>query len=85
MFLQVIDDESGKTLVSVNAKVDMPKAGDAGERKGKVAMAYLLGKALAEKAKVKGISAIVFDRAGYRYHGRVAAAADGARDGGLIF
>lgn len=84
LFLQLIDDTAGKTLVSVNSKKDIPSKGDAGERTGKVAEAYLLGRALAEKAKAAGIEDIVFDRAGYRYHGRVQAVADGARDGGLI-
>jgi len=84
MYLQLIDDEAGKTLVSVNSKKDTPK-GDAGERTGKQAVSYLLGKALAEKAGAANIKNVVFDRAGYAYHGRVKAAADGARDGGLIF
>ncbi len=84
MSAQLIDDEAGKTLVSANSKSDA-KIGDAGERKGKVAVAYLVGKALAEKAKAKGITMVVFDRAGYAYHGRVAALAEGARDGGLQF
>lgn len=84
MFLQLIDDTTSKTLVSVNSKKDA-QTGDAGERSGKVATAYLLGKLLAEKAKAAGIESVVFDRAGYTYHGRVKAVADGARDGGLVF
>lgn len=83
MFVQLVDDQAGKTLASVNSKKDAQ--GDAGERKGKVAVAYLLGKAVAEKAKAQNISAIVFDRGGNAYHGRVQAVADGARDGGLTF
>lgn len=83
MFAQCIDDTAGKTLVSVSMKD--AKAGDAGERAGKTATAYLLGKALAEKAKAAKITTVVFDRAGYKYHGRVKAVADGARDGGLQF
>ncbi|HYE60105.1 MAG TPA: 50S ribosomal protein L18 [Candidatus Kapabacteria bacterium] len=81
MYAQLIDDASGKTLVGVTTK-GMPK-GDAGDRKGKTAEAYLLGKLLADKAKTANITSAVFDRAGYRYHGRVQAVADGARDGGL--
>lgn len=83
--LQLIDDQNGVTLVSVNSKKDIPKKADVGDRKGKVAESYLLGMALAEKAKEKKISTVVFDRAGYKYHGRVRAAAEGARDTGLVF
>ena len=82
-FAQVIDDETGKTLVSVNSKNDA--SGDAGERKGKVAIAYLLGQAVAAKAKEANVTTVVFDRGGYAFHGRVKAFADGARDGGLVF
>ena len=82
--LQLIDDHGGIVMASVNSKKDAGK-GDAGERKGKVAIAYLLGLSLAEKAKALKVESIVFDRAGYAYHGRVKAAAEGARDGGLIF
>jgi large subunit ribosomal protein L18 len=85
MFLQVIDDEKGMTLISVNSKKDIKKSGDAGDRNGKIAESYLLGKTLAEKAKEKNIVSVVFDRGGYAYHGRVKAAAEGARDGGLQF
>ena len=85
MYLQLIDDESGKTLASVNHKKDVKKSADAGERKGKVAVGYLLGLALAEKAKTLKVTKVVFDRGGNRYHGRIKAAAEGARDGGLEF
>jgi large subunit ribosomal protein L18 len=84
MFVQIIDDLNSKTIVSVNSKKDA-KSGDAGDRKGKVAIAYLLGKAIAEKAKEANINTVVFDRAGNKYHGRVKAVADGAREGGLKF
>lgn len=84
MFLQLIDDSTGKTLVSANSKKDIAK-GEAGDRKGKTAQAYLLGKTLAEKAKAEKIEEVVFDRAGYKYQGRIQATADGARDGGLKF
>lgn len=84
MFLQIIDDAAGKTLVSVHSKTTDTK-GDTGEYKAKEAVAYLLGKALAEKAKALNITTIVFDRGGYGYHGRVKAAAEGARAGGLVF
>jgi large subunit ribosomal protein L18 len=55
------------------------------EGTGKVARGKAVGKLLAEKAKAAGISKVVFDRAGYRYHGRVQAVAEGAREGGLEF
>lgn len=85
LYVQLIDDSTGKTLVAVHGKeIDVKKA-DVKERKGKVAAAYLAGQAIAEKAKKLGITKAVFDRAGYQYHGRVAAVADGAREGGLAF
>lgn len=84
MYAQIIDDEKNITLVSAHSKMDA-KTGDAGERAGKVALSYKIGLRIAEKAKEKGIEAVVFDRAGYKFHGRVKAVADGARDGGLQF
>jgi len=80
---QLIDDANGKTLCAV--KSSEVKAGKVDGKTGKVAEAYLVGKKLAEKAVAAGISNIVFDRGGYRYHGRVAAVAEGAREGGLKF
>ncbi|MFZ8832350.1 MAG: 50S ribosomal protein L18, partial [Thermodesulfobacteriaceae bacterium] len=56
-----------------------------GELKGKVEVARLVGRMLAEKAKAKGITKVVFDRNGYKYHGRVKALAEGLREGGLEF
>lgn len=85
MFVQLIDDTVGKTLASANSKVDGKDTKEAGERKGKQAVAYVLGKAIGEKAKALKIEKIVFDRAGYAYHGRVKAVAEGARDAGLVF
>jgi len=79
---QLIDDGAGKTVVAASSR---GLKGDAGERKGKVAAAYLAGLALAEKAQACGVGAVVFDRGGFAYQGRVAAVADGARDGGLKF
>lgn len=84
IFAQLIDDTTGRTLASVHSKT-MAKGGDAGERKGKSAEAYLVGKKIAELAAAAKITTIVFDRAGFRYHGRVKAVAEGARDGGLQF
>ncbi len=82
---QVIDDEAGKTLAAVGIK-DVKKPGkEAGDRKGKTAEAFMLGKALGEKAKAAGVTSVIFDRGGFAYKGRVAAFADGAREGGLEF
>ncbi len=83
MSAQLIDDENGKTLVSVNSKTDVDMSVDVGERTGKVAVSYRLGHALGKKAHTAKISTAVFDRSGYTYHGRVQALADGARDSGL--
>ena len=84
MYVQVIDDEAGKTLVGLHSKTTK-LSGDAGERKGNVAIAYLLGKDIAEKTKAIGVDTVVFDRAGNKYHGRMQALAEGAREGGLQF
>ena len=83
IFAQVIDDIDGKTLVSAST-IDKEVAKEIGE-KNKVDSAKVVGKILAERAKSAGITTVVFDRGGYRYHGRVAALADGAREGGLEF
>ena len=83
IFAQVIDDVDGKTLVSAST-IDKEVAKQIGE-KNKVDSAKVVGKILAERAKGAGITAVVFDRGGYRYHGRVAALAEGAREGGLEF
>ncbi len=83
VYVQLIDDISGKTIASVHTK-KIAKA-DAGERTGKVALAYTAGKQIAELAKAAGITECVFDRGGFRYHGRVKAVAEGAREGGLTF
>ncbi len=80
---QLVDDAAGKTLCYVSSK-EIKETKTEG-RTGKVAAAFLVGKKLAEKASEKGIKTIVFDRAGYKYHGRVQAVADGAREGGLQF
>jgi large subunit ribosomal protein L18 len=83
VYAQLINDDAGTTLVSAYSKTDT--AGDAGERTGKVAAAYRVGLSIAAKAKEAGVQSIVFDRSGYKYHGRVQAVAEGARDGGLEF
>ena len=78
MFLQLIDDETSQTLVSAKTQ-EIKTAG------AKTEKSFELGKLLAEKAKAKNISSVVFDRGCYKYHGRVKAVADGAREGGLQF
>jgi large subunit ribosomal protein L18 len=78
---QLVDDDRGVTLVGVTDRSEGIQV-DGG---GKVARGKATGKLLAAKAKAAGISKVVFDRNGYRYHGRVQAVADGAREGGLEF
>lgn len=81
IYAQLVDDDSSTTLLGASDR----SAGLAIERAGKVAKGHALGKLVAAKAKDRGITRVVFDRAGYRYHGRVKAVADGARQGGLEF
>ncbi len=83
MFAQIIDDVAGVTLVAASTQQkDVREQLKNGEN---VAAAKLVGKTIAERAKAKGIGAVVFDRNGYLYHGRIKAVADGAREGGLKF
>jgi large subunit ribosomal protein L18 len=79
MSAQIIDDVAGRTLVSASTLDSTLRTGDG----DKTAKARKVGELLADRAKEAGISAVVFDRAGHRYHGRIAALADGAREGGL--
>jgi large subunit ribosomal protein L18 len=81
---QLIDDDRGATLVGVST-LAIDDVAEVEDMSGKMAASYAAGKSLAEKAKAAGIKSIVFDRGGYRYHGRVKAFADGARAGGLKF
>jgi large subunit ribosomal protein L18 len=83
IYAQVIDDESGRTLISASSVDRELREKLKGMKKSE--QAKLIGQTLAERAKSKGISAVVFDRGGYRYIGRVKAFADGAREGGLQF
>jgi len=80
VFVQVVDDLDGRTLASASTmEADLRSlSGD------KTAKARRVGELVAERTKAAGIDAVVFDRGGHRYHGRVAAIADGAREGGLI-
>lgn len=85
IYAQIINDEIGKTLVAVGAGEIKIKGLSAGETGKKIAISLELGKLLAAKAIAKGVSRVVFDRNGYKYHGRVKALAEGARQGGLKF
>ena len=79
VFAQLIDDEAGRTVASVSwTEPELRKLGS-------MEQAKRVGQLLAERAKGVGIEKCVFDRAGYRFHGRVAAIAEGAREGGLRF
>ncbi len=82
IYAQVIDDSRGETLVSASS-VDGKKSG--ANTGGNVAAARELGKTIAQRAKDKGITKVVFDRGGYLYHGRVKALAEAAREAGLQF
>jgi large subunit ribosomal protein L18 len=83
IYAQVIDDVAGATLVSASS-IDAGLRGSvAGLKKSE--QARMIGKAVAERAKGKGIEAVVFDRGGFRYTGRVKELADGAREAGLQF
>jgi len=80
--VQVIDDDLGQTLAAAaSTETDLRSAGSGGS----VAAAERVGSLIAERAKAAGVTAVVFDRGGYAYHGRVAAIADAARNGGLEF
>jgi large subunit ribosomal protein L18 len=80
IYVQVIDDLQNKTLVGTS---DLGL--EAGDDEDKKAMAKKVGTAIAKKCLEKGIDKVVFDRAGFKYHGRVSALADGAREAGLKF
>jgi len=82
IYAQVIDDLKGETIAAASTA-----EGKAGERPtgGNVAAAKNIGKTIAERAKQKGVSKVVFDRGGYLYHGRIKALADAAREAGLKF
>ena len=79
IYAQVVDDSKGVTLVAASST----EKAAAGKTGGNVAAAKEIGKRVAERAKQKGITRVVFDRGGYLYHGRVKALADAAREAGL--
>ena len=79
IFAQLIDDDTGRTVASVNwTESDLRGL-------GRMEQAQRAGALLADRAKAAGVESAVFDRGGYKYHGRVKALADGAREGGLTF
>jgi large subunit ribosomal protein L18 len=81
IYAQLIDDMAGKTIVSASTK----EGKGVKKAAGNVASAKEVGKNIAERAKAKGVSKVVFDRGGYIYHGRIKALADAAREAGLQF
>ena len=83
MYAQIIDDLHGKTLATASTLTPDVKSAIGGLKKSEAAVK--VGMKVAELAKSAGVEAVVFDRSGYPYHGRVAALAKGARDGGLQF
>jgi len=83
IYAQVIDDAAGRTLVSASSVDKELRSKVQGLKKSE--QAKIVGQAVAERAKSKGIKAVVFDRGGYKYIGRVKALADGARESGLQF
>jgi len=81
VFVQVVDDSIGRTVASASTMEESLRGNDG----DKTAKAREVGRLVAERAKEAGIDSVVFDRGGNKYHGRVAALADGAREGGLAF
>lgn len=78
IYAQVIDDDAGRTVAEANSRTLAPKG-------SKTDQAAEVGRILAQRAREQGVERVVFDRGPYRYHGRVKALADGAREGGLEF
>ena len=83
IYVQVIDDAAGHTLAAASDLDADVRKGVTGKKKSEVAV--LVGESIAKKAREKGVKSVVFDRGGFKYHGRVKALADAARKGGLTF
>ena len=81
IYAQIIDDDKGVTLASCSSRLNDVNS----QPLSKTEQSRLVGQKLAEIAKTKGIEQIIFDRGGYKYHGRIKALAEGVREGGLIF
>ncbi len=78
IYAQVVDDTTGRTLASASSFEPELRAAD-----GNASAAHRVGRTVAERARAAGVSAVVLDRGGYQYHGRVRSLAEGAREGGL--
>lgn len=85
IYAQLIDDVTGKTLAAASDESKKNGKAEAGDRKAKIASAFAVGTRVAAAAKKAGVETVVFDRNGFAYSGRVAALAEGAREGGLKF
>jgi large subunit ribosomal protein L18 len=83
LYAQIVDDSQGKTLAAAST-AEKSILGDL-KNAGNIQASKLVGKAIAERAKAKGIESVVFDRGGYLYHGRIKAIAEAARESGLKF
>jgi large subunit ribosomal protein L18 len=83
IYAQVVDDRTGRTLAAASSREAALASATDGEQGGKLGPAHAVGKAVAERAKAAGVKAVVLDRGGYQYHGRVRSLAEGAREGGL--
>ena len=82
---QIVDDDASRTIVGVSTLTEELKGFKGESGNPRVEVAFEAGKLLAEKAKAAGVETVIFDRGGYKYHGRVKAFAEGARKGGLDF
>ena len=82
LFVQIVDDSIGQTIVSASTMEDALRKDSSSDKSAK---ARIVGKEIADRAKAKGITSVIFERGGNKYHGRVAALADAARAGGLEF
>ena len=83
IYAQVVDDDTGRSVVAADSRSKEFRTGQ--PRGGNVAAAKAVGGLLAQRAKAAGVTQVVFDRGGYKYHGRVKALADAVRAGGLVF
>ena len=84
IYAQVIDDTTGRTIVAASSQETLKATAEAGSDT-KTDVSSIVGRALAERALAAGVTRVVFDRGGCKYHGRVKALADGSREGGLQF
>ncbi|NLL13507.1 MAG: 50S ribosomal protein L18 [Fibrobacter sp.] len=85
IYAQIIDDNSGKTIVQVGSRGKEFSQKTSGKELTKTDISKMVGEMLAEMAKEKGVTSVVFDRKGYLYHGRIKALAEAARSNGLVF